>query len=233
MRSTTQLAIVWVLAVPFMGGGAVQPEPGVNPKDAPAMLAPAICDQGDRCCTMDQLMKNGNAGTDAASCESRTQTARTGQVSAIESSERKGRVNYDGVKVQPCIDYPYDANTECADLNMTFHFSGVPPLLVVPRAQGGGRRRVHCDAMAMTCAMPPTTLAAAGTCFYSSGCNHTGTESGVGAILGLAILIVSTGIRRRTHAKESARTRLILRRHARKSDCESSLAAAPSPGSFT
>jgi hypothetical protein len=141
MRSTTQLAIAWVLAAPLMGcGGAVQPEPGVNPKDAPAMLAPAICAQAYRCCTLGELMKNGNAGTDAASCESKTQTALAGQLSAIETSERKGRVNYDGVKVQACIDYLNDANTQCADLNMTFHLSGVPACssFLEPKVAVGG-----------------------------------------------------------------------------------------------
>jgi hypothetical protein len=127
MRSTPQLAIASVLALPLLAcGGAVQPEPGVNPKDAPAMLAPAICAQAYRCCSMAQLMKNDNAGTDMASCEAKTQMALAGQVSAIESSERKGRVNYDGLKVQACIGYLNDANTQCADLNMTFHLSGVP-----------------------------------------------------------------------------------------------------------
>jgi len=162
MRSTTQLAIASVLFVPLLGcGGAVQPEPGVNPKDAPAMLAPAICAQAYRCCTMDQLMKNGNAGTDAASCESKTLTALAGQVDAIESSERKGRVNYDGVKVQACIDYLNDANTQCADLNMTFHLSGVPACssFLEPKVAVGGACTLDFECIDGFC---DTTGAAAG-----------------------------------------------------------------------
>jgi hypothetical protein len=141
MRSTTQLAIASVLVFPLLAcGGAVQPEPGVNPKDAPAMLAPAICAQAYRCCSMAQLMKNDNAGTDVVSCEAKTQTALAGQVNAIESSERKGRVNYDGLKVQACVDYLNDANTQCADLNMTFHLSGVPQCssFLEPKVAVGG-----------------------------------------------------------------------------------------------
>jgi uncharacterized protein (TIGR03382 family) len=141
MRSTTQLAIAWVLSLPLLAcGGAVQPEPGVSPKDAPRLLAPAICAQAYRCCTMAQLMKNDNAGTDVASCETKTQMALGGQVNAIESSERKGRVNYDGLKVQACIDYLSDANTMCSDLNMTFHLTGVPACssFLEPKVAVGG-----------------------------------------------------------------------------------------------
>jgi hypothetical protein len=162
MRSTTQLAIASVLVVPLLGcGGAVQPEPGVNPKDAPAMLAPAICARAYRCCTMDQLMKNGNAGTDMATCETKTQAALAGQVNAIESSERKGRVNYDGLKVQACIAYLNDANTQCSDLNMTFHLSGVPQCssFLEPKVAVGGACTLDFECIDGFC---DTTGAAAG-----------------------------------------------------------------------
>ena len=131
MRPPTQLAIAavagFILAFPlFACGGAVKPEPGISPKDAPKLLAPAICFQAYRCCTMQQLMGNDNAGASMDTCETMTETALTNQVSAIEASERKGRVNYDGLKVQACLDYLKAMDTTCDDLNMTFHLSGVP-----------------------------------------------------------------------------------------------------------
>jgi MYXO-CTERM domain-containing protein len=131
MRPTSELTFGWIvallLALPLSAcGGAVQAEPGVSPRDAPKLLGPAICAKAYQCCTMSQLMNNDNAGTDMASCDTKTEMALMGQVSAIESSERKGRVNYDGLKVQACIDYLTDVNTQCSDLNMTFHLTGVP-----------------------------------------------------------------------------------------------------------
>jgi MYXO-CTERM domain-containing protein len=131
MRSSTRLRsadlVAALLALPLAAcGGSVQPEPGVSPKDAPKLLAPAICFQAYRCCTMTALMGNANAGTSMDTCEMKTETALTNEVSAIEASERKGRVNYDGLKVQACLDYLKAPDTTCDALDMTFHLSGVP-----------------------------------------------------------------------------------------------------------
>jgi uncharacterized protein (TIGR03382 family) len=141
MRSTTRLAIVLVPFLPLLAcGGAVQPEPGVNPKDAPHLLAQAICPRAYDCCMDKQLMGNANAGTDVASCESKTEAALTQQVAGIEASERLGRVNYDGLKVQACADYLTAATTTCGDLDTTFHLAGVPACasFLEPKVAVGG-----------------------------------------------------------------------------------------------
>jgi len=167
MRSTTQLAIASVFVAPLVAcGGAVQPEPGVNPGDAPKLLAPAICAQAYRCCAMAELMKNDNAGTDVASCEAKTQAALAGQVDAIESSERKGRVNYDGLKVQACIDYLDDPSTMCSDLNMTFHLSGVPRCssFLEPKVAVGGACTLDFECIDGFCDTTGVAKGADGTC---------------------------------------------------------------------
>jgi hypothetical protein len=167
MRSTTRLAIASALSLPlFACGGAVQPEPGVSPKNAPALLAPAICAQAYRCCSMPQLMGNANAGADMATCEMKTQTALTQEVSAIESSERKGRVNYDGLKVQACIAYLTAMDTQCSDLNMTFHLSGVPACssFLEPKVAVGGGCTNDFECVDGFCDTTGVAAGADGTC---------------------------------------------------------------------
>jgi uncharacterized protein (TIGR03382 family) len=167
MRSTTQLAMAALAALPLLAcGGAVQPEPGVSPNDAPKLLAPAICAKAYQCCTTAQLMHNDNAGTDVASCESKTETALSGQVMAIEASERKGRVNYDGTKVQGCLDYLTDPNTMCADLNMTFHLAGVPACaaFLEPKVAIGGACTLDFECIDGFCDVTGVAQGADGTC---------------------------------------------------------------------
>lgn len=126
MRSTTRLAVASVLALPLLvlACGSVATAPGISPDDAPARLAPAICSGAWKCCTASQLMNNTQAGTDEATCESKTETALENQVAGIKASEKQGRVVYDGTKVQACVDTLNSAS--CSELQTTNHFSGIP-----------------------------------------------------------------------------------------------------------
>jgi MYXO-CTERM domain-containing protein len=167
MRPTTHLAIACALAIGLAAcGGPVQPEPGISPRDAPHLLAPAICAQAYKCCTMSQLMNNDAAGTDEATCEMKTEAALTKQVASIEASERKGRVNYDGVKVSGCIDYLTSINTSCDELNMTFHLSGVPACaaFLEPEVALGGACTLDFECVDGFCDLTGVTGGADGKC---------------------------------------------------------------------
>jgi hypothetical protein len=142
MRNTTRCPLA--LALPLLGGlvacGSVTPEPGVLPQDAPRELARAICPKAYECCMATELMSNDNAGTDVATCETKTEAALARQVSAIEASERQGRVVYDGTKVQACIDLLTAATTTCDDLATTSHLTGLPACasFLQPKVAVGG-----------------------------------------------------------------------------------------------
>jgi uncharacterized protein (TIGR03382 family) len=123
MPKTTRLAVA-LLALPVAACGSATTAPGVSRQEAPAKLAQAICAAAYRCCTTAELMGNKQAGADEPSCESMTEAAITNQVAGIDASEAKGRVTYDGIKVQSCIDH-LQPSTACADLDMTNHLSGV------------------------------------------------------------------------------------------------------------
>jgi hypothetical protein len=138
MPSTTRFAVVSLVALPLFACGSVATAPGVSPDEAPAKLAPAICSAAYKCCTMSQLMGNTQAGTSEPTCEAMTQAALQNQVAGIKASEAKGRVTYDGTKVQACID-DLDA-AACQDLQMTNHFSGIPACasFIQPKVAVGG-----------------------------------------------------------------------------------------------
>jgi hypothetical protein len=124
MPKTTRFAIALCLLPLAACDNEVKTVPGLAPDLAPKALAQSICPAAYRCCSADQLMDNEQAGTDVASCEMATEKAYQGQVASITSSEKKGRVIYDGLKVQECVDFLKAAS--CADLQMTGHFTGVP-----------------------------------------------------------------------------------------------------------
>jgi uncharacterized protein (TIGR03382 family) len=143
MRKTTRLAVASLVTLPLAACGAAVPAPGVSRQDAPRRLAEAICATAYRCCTAAELMGNKQAGTDEASCESMTEAAITQQVAGIDASEKKGRVTYDGLKVQGCLDYlqpPAGAPPACTELDMTNHLSGVPACasFLQPKVAPGG-----------------------------------------------------------------------------------------------
>lgn len=117
-------ALLALLALPLMACGDVATVPGIGPDQAPQRLADAICPKAYECCMTNQLMDNMQAGTDVASCKANTKEAFQNQVDSIKASEKKGRVVYDGLKVQTCVEILEGAS--CADLNMTNHLSGVP-----------------------------------------------------------------------------------------------------------
>jgi hypothetical protein len=127
MPNTTRFAIALLalpLALPLAACEDVQAIPGLAPDLAPKALAESICPAAYKCCMTDQLKSNDQAGTDVASCEMKTESAFTGQVNGIKASQKKGRVTYDGLKVQACVDYLKTA--PCSELQMTGHFTGVP-----------------------------------------------------------------------------------------------------------
>jgi hypothetical protein len=142
MTITTRSAIALVLAFsPALLLAAcddVQAVPGLAPDLAPKALAESICPAAYRCCMPDQLMDNDQAGTDVASCEMKTESGFASQVANIEASERKGRVTYDGLKVQACVDYLKSA--PCSELQMTTHFTGLPACssFIQPKVAVGG-----------------------------------------------------------------------------------------------
>jgi hypothetical protein len=114
-------AMTFVL--PLACGGVTPPDRGIPADAAPAELAKAVCSSAYKCCAMSQLMSNDNAGTSEPTCETKTQTSIEQQVAGIEAGEKKGRVLYDGTKVDACVKY-LDA-AMCADLQMTNHFTGI------------------------------------------------------------------------------------------------------------
>ena len=166
MRSTTQLAIASVLALPLVACDPVQPEAGVPPRDAPALLAQAICPKAYDCCMAKQLMGNDQAGTDVTSCEMKTQAALAQQVATIEASERQGRVNYDGTKVQACIDYLKAPDTKCGDLDTTNHLSGVAACssFLEPMVEVGGACTLDFECKDGFCDKTGVAAGADGTC---------------------------------------------------------------------
>jgi uncharacterized protein (TIGR03382 family) len=119
-------ALAALLSVSLLACGDVTPIPGIAPDDAPRRLAEAICPKAYQCCMTEQLMDNEQAGTDVASCTTKTREAFTQQVAGIKASQAKGRVVYDGLKVQACVEKFEAASTTCAQLNTTNHFTGVP-----------------------------------------------------------------------------------------------------------
>lgn len=138
MHPTTRLAIASLLALPLAACGGVEAVPGLAPDLAPKELAQAICPAAYRCCMADQLMSNDQAGTDEASCEMKTEAAFASQVAGIKASQKKGRVLYDGLKVQACVDFLKAA--QCSDLQTTGHFTGIPACasFIQPRVVAGG-----------------------------------------------------------------------------------------------
>jgi uncharacterized protein (TIGR03382 family) len=145
MRSTVHpgialLPVVALSAVSLLACGDVTPIAGIAPDEAPRRLAEAICPKAYECCMTDQLTGNMQAGTDVASCETKTREAFENQVATIKASQKKGRVVYDGLKVQACVDRFTAPSTTCADLNTTNHFSGVPECasFLQPRVAPGG-----------------------------------------------------------------------------------------------
>jgi uncharacterized protein (TIGR03382 family) len=166
MRPTTQLAIASVLALSLLACDPVQLEPGVPPRDAPAMLARAICPKAYDCCMAKQLMGNDQAGTDVTSCEMKTQTALSQQVATIEASERQGRVNYDGTKVQTCIDTLTAPETKCSDLDTTNHLSGVSACssFLEPKVAVGGACTLDFECVDGFCDTTGVAAGADGAC---------------------------------------------------------------------
>lgn len=131
MRKTTRPGIALLAGLPallslsLIACGDVTAIPGIAPDDAPRQLADAVCPKAYECCMTDQLTGNMQAGTDVASCKTKTREAFQNQVAGIKASQAKGRVVYDGLKVQACVDRLSSPSTTCADLNTTNHFSGV------------------------------------------------------------------------------------------------------------
>jgi hypothetical protein len=124
MTKTTRFVMASLLALPMAACDDVQAVPGLAPALAPKALAESICPAAYNCCATDQLMSNDQAGTDVATCETKTEAAFKAHVGNITASEKKGRVVYDGLKVQACVQFLKSAS--CADLTMTGHFTGLP-----------------------------------------------------------------------------------------------------------
>jgi hypothetical protein len=164
MRPTTRLAIASLLALPLAACGDVAPVPGIAPDLAPKALAQAICPAAYRCCMTDQLMSNDQAGTDEASCEAKTEAAFEAQVAGIEASQKKGRVLYDGLKVQACVDFLKSA--PCADLQTTGHFTGLPACasFIQPRVVEGGPCSQSFECVASFCDRTGVAAADDGVC---------------------------------------------------------------------
>jgi hypothetical protein len=155
MTNTTRFAIASFasfLALPLAACDDVQAVPGLAPDLAPKALAEAICPAAYNCCSADQLMSNEQAGTDVATCETKTEAAFKSHVANIKASEKKGRVVYDGLKVQDCVSFLKSAS--CTDLQMTGHFTGLPACasFITPLVDVGGAcgqdfecRNAFCD----------------------------------------------------------------------------------------
>jgi hypothetical protein len=86
-------------------------------------IAKAVCPKAYSCCTPMQLEPNDLAGTDEASCESKTTVGFEKNFDGLRSSLEHGRAAYHADKLEACLAFIRGAT--CAELNRTNHFSGI------------------------------------------------------------------------------------------------------------
>lgn len=121
-----------LLAAAWSGCGGVH---GIQIDQTSTDIAQTVCAQAYKCCSLDQLMSNDAAGTDAAdcssdtaacerACEAKTKDNFRNVLSGIQSSVDQKRAQYDQSKVDDCLETI--RSSTCGTLNMTNHLTGVP-----------------------------------------------------------------------------------------------------------
>jgi hypothetical protein len=126
----------WVVALALLGCAKKDDDlGGVALDSAPEEMARAVCPRAYDCCLPSQLMSNDQAGTDEASCETRSAAGFRNQLDGLQDSIKKKRARYRGDKLAACLAFIRSAS--CERLSRTDHFSGlecepyVEPLLAV------------------------------------------------------------------------------------------------------
>jgi hypothetical protein len=97
--------------------------PGIAMSAAPEKIASTVCPKAYGCCTAMQLMDNGQAGTDVASCQEKTRQGFANHFAAVRTAEAQGRAHYRGDRVAECV--AFIQASSCETLATTNHFTGV------------------------------------------------------------------------------------------------------------
>jgi hypothetical protein len=152
-----------LLAAAWMGCGGVH---GIQVDKTATQIGQTVCAKAYSCCTLDQLMSNDAAGTDAAdcsgdhtacehACEAKTADNFRNVLSGIQDSVDRKRAQYEQAKVDACLDTIRSAS--CPTLNMTNHLMGVPGCdsFVTPLVALGGACGNDYECVGGFCKPPP------------------------------------------------------------------------------
>jgi hypothetical protein len=154
--------ILLVSAAAGLGAGCGEVHSIPIDQDA-TQIAQTVCSAAYRCCTLDQLVKNSNAGADAGAdcttdhtacehaCETDTATSFRAQLTTVQQSVDAKRAVFEQAKVDACLD-TIRAST-CDGLNMTDHLTGVPGCdsFVTPLVPIGGACSQSYECMGSWC----------------------------------------------------------------------------------
>jgi hypothetical protein len=137
-------------------------------------IGQTVCTAAYRCCTLDQLMNNSSAGTDASdttmpakdctmntatceqACEQETTQNYRQQLSAVQTSVNQKRATYEQAKVDACLQTI--RQSDCSTLNMTNHLTGVPGCesFTTPLVNAGGACGNDYECITGWCKFPAT-----------------------------------------------------------------------------
>src|SRR5262245_43663327 len=220
-----------VLRAPDLAGLATLATPAACEKEKDPIdplaqeVALAVCPKAYQCCTGMQLADNQQAGTDEASCKVKTADSFDEFLDSVAASEKKGRVIFHRERLEACLSTI--RSSDCASLNQTNHFSGVPGCgeSIEPKVQNGGACTFNWECVGDNCAKPgkedgtcqpkgqamqsalrlwetPRAIQAADggqdQCFYSSSCTYGRGHGRLGALpLAFALGLALAGLRRR------------------------------------
>jgi len=153
--------MVFASLVGLSGCGGVH---GIPIDSTATQIAQTVCPKAYKCCTQSQLMNNGQAGTDEATCESMTTTAFEGDLETIQSSQDQKRAMFDDAKLQACLSTIRSA--DCSTLDMTNHLAGVPGCdsFVDPLVVSGGACSQDYECIDGWCQQPTDMSGGDGTC---------------------------------------------------------------------
>ncbi len=154
-----------------VGGG--RQAAGILLHEMPEEIAKSVCPRAYQCCTPIQLMDNKQAGTDEASCEAETTASFRNMAGSIASSEKKGRLVYQGEKLAACLAHIRSAS--CQELNRTNHLSGVDcEPWIDPKVAAGGACATDGECIDGFCQKEP--MAFEGRCQVHAGIGESCAE---------------------------------------------------------
>jgi hypothetical protein len=114
----------WVVALALLACARKDDDlGGVAIDSAPEEMARAVCPRAYDCCLPSQLASNDQAGTDEASCETKSAAGFRNQLDAVKDSIKKKRARYRGDKLAACLAFIRSAT--CERLSRTDHFTGL------------------------------------------------------------------------------------------------------------